>query len=68
MNTDFEIQPFFPLALLLDFFSSLASWNKNLNIPTILSTFYFKQLSLDLSNSQGNGPRKLFLPLWKEFK
>lgn len=52
---------------LLVFFCQ-AFQSKDLSILTILSTIYFNQLGLDLSNSQGNEPGKLFFPLWKEFK
>lgn len=66
LNTDFEIWVSSPTSFFIRLYQ--ASRNKDLGIPTILSTIYFKQLSLDLSNSQGNGPRKLYLLLWKEFK
>lgn len=37
--------------------------SKDLCIPTILSTIYLNQVGLDLSNSEGNEPGKLFFPL-----
>lgn len=52
---------------LLGFFCQ-AFQRKDLSIPTILSTIYFNQLGLDLSNSQGNEPGKLFLPLMERIQ